>query len=114
MNISDINPLGRDIAGSTQQSSGGRKAESAKRIGTPGADTDSAEETRSKGTRDAFLSSEDRARVKELSSLAMEQEEPPREDRVALARERVASGYYNGDEALGRAALQLIRTNSVP
>ena len=111
MNISDLNPLGREAAGKTQQTGVSRKPESRDRIGAAGADTEPAEETRPEGARDAYLSSEDRKRVNELSAHVVNEEEKPREDLVARARERAASGYYNSEEVLGRLAFRLIRTD---
>jgi hypothetical protein len=110
MNIPEIGPLGREAAGKTQQTTQGRKTE-APRSGAPAPETDGQQETRPEGARDAYLSSDDRKRVGELTVQAMNGEEKPREDLVSQARNRVASGYYNSEEFLGRLATRLIRTD---
>lgn len=111
MNISDLNPLGREVTGKSQQTGVPRKTEPGDKIGAAGADTEPAEETRPEGARDAYLSSEDRKRVSKLTALVGNEEETPREDLVARARERAASGYYDSEEFLGRLAFRLIRSD---
>jgi hypothetical protein len=111
MNISDLNPLGREVTGKSLQMGVPRKTESGGIIGAAGADTEPAEETRPEGSRDVYLSSEGRKQVSKLTALVGNEEEPPREDLVARARERAASGYYDSEEFLGRLAFRLIRTD---
>jgi len=111
MNISDLSPLGREAAGKTQPTNTRQKAESGARIGSAGADAEAAGETRPEGVQDTYLSSEDRKRVNEFTARVAGEEERPREDMVARASERAASGYYNSEEFLGRLASVLIRTD---
>ena len=59
---------------------------------------------------DTYQTSTDRGFVEDLVA-AVENEEPPvREDKVAVARQRVSEGYYNTEEAMTNLAISLLNT----
>ncbi len=98
--------------------------ETAKRTGqtgkTPSAVPETAERTEStaqvdstaKSTGDAYRTSSDRKKIEELAA-KVETESKPRDDAVEKARVRVATGYYQSDEFLGRLAFKLIQTETL-
>ena len=73
-------------------------------------ETTSGESVAVGSATDSYQTSTDRGFVDELVA-AVENEEPPvREEKVAIARQRVSEGYYNTDEAMTNLAIGLINT----
>lgn len=69
--------------------------------------------TATSNTRDEYAVSEERQRISDLVDTVENTGEEVRQERVQQARERVASGYYNSDEFLGRLALQIVAAGEV-
>ncbi len=111
MNIRDLGPLG-DPLGRNREVSGRDRAESTeKTAGTAenGRTAPSkAEDARETAPRDVFRTSNDRRKIEELAQTVEQTGDEPRAERVELARQRAASGYYNSEEFLGSLALRLV------
>jgi hypothetical protein len=116
MNISDINPLVTDKVIGNRSITERQKTESREKTGTIAAE---GTETLSRGTeksseltspQDVFQTSEYHKKVSDLVDQVQNTEENTRQELVASAKEKAASGYYNSNEFLGSLAQSLIST----
>ena len=121
MNTPNINnrpnaeePIGRnrDIAVPQRTGHAGR-SEAAEETQRTAPDTENADITAVRPSRDTFQTTRDREFVVELTESIADTEAPVREEAVARARERVSEGYYNSKEFMGNLATRLINTDRV-
>ncbi len=112
MNISDIGPIGRDMTGTTKRT--GQTLKNGAVAGDTVEHVESAVqgETTVNSTSDTYRSSTERKRIEELAA-RVESESEPRSDEIERVRSRIASGYYQGDEFLGKLAFRLIQADTL-
>lgn len=114
MNISDINPrvadkvIGNRNVAERQKTETREKTEAAATEST-GTLAQAPEQTSElTSPRDVFQTSESRRKISDLTDQVQNTEETPRQDLVADAKAKVASGYYNSNEFLGSLAQSLV------
>ncbi len=111
MNVPDIGPIGREAAGTAKRTGQTDKA-AGSAIDTVSQTGTATGEVAPQATGDAYRSSGDRKKIEALAA-KVESDPEPREDMVEQARVRVATGYYQSEEFLGRLAFKLIQTETL-
>ena len=106
MNVPDIGPLGREVTGAAKRTGQTDKTAATAKETVDLTETAAQSEITAQSTGDAYRSSGDRKKIEELAA-KVESEPEPRDDAVEQARVRVATGYYQSDEFLGRLAFKL-------
>ncbi len=112
MNVPDIGPLGRETAGAAKRTGQTDKTAATAKDTVSQTGAAAPGEVAAQSTGDAYRSSGDRKKIEALAA-RVESEPEPREDKVEQARVRVATGYYQSEEFLGRLAFQLIQTETL-
>ena len=113
MNISDRNAIVGDSAAKNQNVADRARAEkadkTAQETAKSQAENQPVEVSREQVSTDKYLTSDERQKAREIAG-AIKTEEPPREEVVKRAQDRMLSGYYNSEEVMGRMALMLVNT----
>jgi len=115
MNISDRNTIGGDSAAKNQNVTDRARAEKADKTAAQEtaksqAENQPVEVSREPVSTDKYLTSDERQKAREIAGAIKTTEEPPREDVVKRAQDRMLSGYYNSEDVMGRMALMLVNT----
>lgn len=112
MNVPDIGPIGREAAGAAKRTGQTDKTAGSAIDTVSQTSTAATGEVAPQATGDAYRSSGDRKKIEALAA-KVESDPEPREDVVEKARVRVATGYYQSEEFLGRLAFKLIQTETL-